>query len=106
MLLCIRFPLLSNNLTSAATPVPSVLVSTSPIHTPNPATGSLNSNNTPFLLVVDHADSSFQNNESLSENGLGAVSCSEPASLMLGNDVSCINPRRSVQVMFLRLIVV
>ena len=102
----IRFPYISNNFTSAATHVPSVLVSTSHSRTQNHQIGWLNSNKIPFLLVVDQADSSFQKKLSLRENGFGAVSWSVDASLIEGKDVVWSWPRRSDHVIFLSEILV
>ena len=61
-------------------------------------------NKIPFLLVVDHADSSFQKSVFASDSGFGEVSWRVDASLIVANDVVLSCPRGSDQVTFIRLI--
>lgn len=75
--LTIKDPQTSNNLISATTPLPSFLLSTSPIHTPKPYTGSLNSYKIAFLLPSSHAPNqdSVQRFAPYKDCGFTALSC-------------------------------
>lgn len=75
--LVIKFHDPSNNLICARTPLPSFLVSTSQIHTPNPYTGSLNSYKIAFLLSSSPAPNhaSVRKFADTSDCGLTALSC-------------------------------